>query len=381
MKNVNLEPKVCTRCVMDTTDPDIIFDENGICNRCKKAEELLNIAPYSLTEEEKRKELERLVKKIKEVGKERDYDCIIGVSGGTDSTYVAYIVVKLGLRPLAIHLDNGWNSELAVKNIENTVKNLDIDLLTYTIDWEEFKDLQMAFLKASTPDSEIPTDHAIVASMFRAARKERVNYILTGTNLSTESIFPPAWSYGSYDWKYINSIQKKFGTIKLDSYPHISLINLFLDIKIRKINRISILNYIDYVKKEAIHTIEKELGWRNYGGKHYESVYTRFFQGYILPKKFGFDKRKSHLSSLIVSGQITREQALNELKKNPYPNKKLLEKDMNCVLNEFEINEVEFERIMNLPPKKFVEYPSYENSNIWKIVRNIYTYIDKNKII
>ncbi len=371
--------QICTRCVMDTTDPGIIFDENGICNRCKKAEELLNIAPYSLTKEEKRKELEKLVKKIKERGKGKKHDCVIGVSGGTDSTYVAYIVVKLGLRPLAVHLDNGWNSELAVKNIENTVKKLDIDLYTYTIDWKEFKDLQMAFLKASTPDSEIPTDHAIVASMFKTARREGFKYILTGTNLSTESIFPPAWSYGSYDWKYINSIQKKFGTIKLDSYPHVSLIDLFLDMKIRKINRISILNYIDYVKEEAIEIIENELGWRNYGGKHYESIYTRFFQGYILPVKFGFDKRKSHLSSLIVSNQITREQALNELKKNPYPNKELLEEDMNYFINKFGIDEKEFQRIMELPPKKFFEYPSYENSNIWKIAKKLYTYVDKRK--
>jgi len=379
MINTEKSYQICTRCVMDTTDPDIIFDDNGVCNRCKKAEKLLNLAPYSLSREEKRIELEKIVKKIKEKGKGKDYDCVIGVSGGVDSTFTAYTVAKLGLRPLAVHLDNGWDSELAVKNIENAVKKLDIDLYTYVIDWEEFKDLQMAFLKASTPDSEIPTDHAIVASMFKTARREGVKYILTGTNLSTESIFPPAWSYGSYDWKYINSVQKVFGTRKLDSFPRISLIDLFLDMKIRKINRISILNYIDYVKKDAIEIIENELDWRNYGSKHYESIYTRFFQGYILPVKFGFDKRRSHLSSLIVSNQVTREQALEELKKDPYPSKELLEEDKNYFINKFGIDEIEFQKIMALPKKKFKEYTSYENSSFWKIARKIYDYTDKRK--
>lgn len=373
------EYQICTRCVMDTSDPDIVFDDNGVCNRCKKAEELLNLVPYSLPKEEKRKELEKLVEKIKEKGKGKEYDCIIGVSGGVDSTFTAYTVANLGLRPLAVHLDNGWDSELAVKNIENAVKKLNIDLSTYVIDWEEFKDLQMSFLKASTPDSEIPTDHAIVASMFKAAEKEGVKYILTGTNLSTESIFPPAWSYGSYDWKYINSVQKIFGTRKLESFPYITLINLFLDMKIRRINRISVLNYIEYVKKDAIKIIENELNWKNYGGKHYESIYTRFFQGYILPVKFGYDKRKSHLSSLIVSNQITRAEALAELKKNPYPNKELLEEDMNYFINKFGIDEKEFQRIMDLPPKKFFDYPSYENSSFWKLARKVYTYTDKRK--
>jgi len=364
---------------MDTSDPDIVFDDNGVCNRCKKAEELLNLVPYSLPKEEKRKELEKLIEKIKEKGKGKEYDCIIGVSGGVDSTFTAYTVANLGLRPLAVHLDNGWDSELAVKNIENAVKKLNIDLSTYVIDWEEFKDLQMSFLKASTPDSEIPTDHAIVASMFKAAEKEGVKYILTGTNLSTESIFPPAWSYGSYDWKYINSVQKIFGARKLESFPYITLINLFLDMKIRRINRISVLNYIEYMKKDAIKIIENELNWKNYGGKHYESIYTRFFQGYILPVKFGYDKRKSHLSSLIVSNQITRAEALAELKKNPYPNKELLEEDMNYFINKFGIDEKEFQRIIDLPPKKFFDYPSYENSSFWKLARKVYTYTDKRK--
>ena len=364
--------QICNRCVMDTTDPDIIFDKNGVCNHCKRAELLMGAPPYSLDAENKKKSLEKLVEEIKEKGRGKKYDCIIGLSGGTDSTYVAYIVVNLGLRPLAVHLDNGWNSELSVKNIENTVKNLGIDLYTYVIDWEEFKDLQMAFLKASTPDSEIPTDHAICSALYQLARKHNVNYILAGTNLGTESILPASWSHGHSDWKYIKMIQKRFGSKKLKTYPHQSMIDLFIDVKLRKIEWIHILNYLDYVKKDAIEIIEKDLGWRNYGGKHYESIYTRFFQGYILPNKFNFDKRRAHLSSLIMSGQLSREKALEELKKNPYPNMELQEKDKKFFMDKFGIDEDGFNKIMKSESKRFWDYPSYEKSNFWNCIKSIY---------
>jgi len=372
------EYQICNRCVMDTTDPDIIFDENGICNYCRKAESLLNLPPYSLSLKEKEIELFKIVKKIKEKGKGKDYDCVIGVSGGVDSSFTAYKVVELGLRPLAVHLDNGWDSELAVKNIENIVNKLGIDLYTHVIDWEEFKDLQLSFLKASLPDSEIPTDHAIVATMYTVARNNNIKYILSGTNLSTESIFPPAWSYGSYDWKQIKSIQETFGEKKLLTFPHISLVDIFIDRYIRNIKRISILNYLDYIKKDAIKLIKKELDWRYYGLKHYESIYSRFSQGYILPVKFGFDKRKSHLSSLIISNQITREEALNDLKKDPYPSKELLEEDKEFILNKFEIDFDKFEEIMKASPKKFLDYPSYEKSIFWGVSLKAYIHL-KNR--
>ncbi|NPV50427.1 MAG: N-acetyl sugar amidotransferase [Candidatus Methanofastidiosum sp.] len=371
--------QICTRCVMDTTDPEIVFDKNGVCNHCKRAELLMNMPPYSLSPDEKKKSLEKLAEEIKEKGKGKKYDCVIGLSGGTDSTYAAYIVVKLGLRPLAVHLDNGWNSELSVKNIENIVKNLGIDLYTYVIDWDEFKDLQMAFLKASTPDSEIPTDHAICSALYQVARKHNVKYILAGTNLGTESILPALWSHGHSDWKYIKNIQKRFGSKKLKTFPHQSMLDLFIDVKIRKIKWVHLLNYIDYVKKDAVNIIEKELDWRNYGGKHYESIYTRFFQGYILPVKFNFDKRRAHLSSLIISNQITRDYALQELTKDPYPSIELLEEDKEFFINKFGIEEDQFNQIMNAKTKTFWDYPSYEKSSFWAYIKNLYYKIYKKK--
>lgn len=371
--------QICTRCVMDTTDPDIVFDENGVCNHCRRAETLLKKPPYSLSPLEKKNKLIELVNEIKKSSRGKRYDCIIGVSGGVDSTYAAYTVVKAGLKPLAVHLDNGWNSELSVKNIENITKKLGIDLFTYVIDWEEFRDLQLSFLKASTPDAEIPTDHAIVSILYKIAEKEKVKYILGGTNLGTESILPHAWSYGHSDWKYIRNIHALYGTKKLSSFPHKSFFQIFIDTRLRKIKWIHLLNYIDYVKKDAIKIIEKELEWRDYGGKHYESIYTRFFQGYILPVKFNFDKRRAHLSSLIMSGQISRKQALDELKFEPYPDKDLLNEDMEYFLNKFGISEKEFKGIMERPIKTFWDYPSYENSNIWNNIRKIYHKIYPSK--
>lgn len=374
-----MEIKVCKKCIMDTTDPDIIFDNDGICNHCKTAEEKLsNTKPYCLAGSEKEKYLQELVTEIKEKGKNKKYDCIIGVSGGVDSTYLAYKVKKLGLRPLAVHLDNGWNSELSVKNIENILNKLEIDLHTHVIDWEEFKDLQLSFLKASTPDSEIPTDHAIITILFQIAKREGVQYILEGTNLASESILPKKWSHGHSDWKYIKCIQKKFGTKKLKTFPHASLLNFFDYFVLKKIKRVHFLDYIEYKKEEAMEIIKKELEWKDYGGKHHESIYTKFFQAYILPEKFGFDKRKAHLSSLIVSNQITREDALQNMKKELY-NKDELKNDIEYVKGKFGLSDEEFEKIMKDAPKTFWDYPSYENSWYFKFVKRFYEFLLKIK--
>lgn len=371
--------KICKRCVMDTTDPLIEFDENGVCNHCQQAEKALKNEPYSLAFEEKEKRFKKLAEEIKEKGKGKQYDCIIGISGGVDSTYVAYLVKKYGLRPLAVHLDNGWNSELAVMNIENALNKLGIDLYTHVIDWEEFKDLQLSFLKASTPDSEIPSDHAIGALMYQIAEKYGLEYVLTGVNSSSESILPKEWSQGHGDWKYIKSIQKQFGTKKLKTFPHFSIFKQFYWIYIKKIKWISTLDYFDYDKEQAKKFIMDELSWRDYGGKHHESNYTKIYQAYILPTKFGYDKRKAHLSSLIVAGQITREEALEELKK-PLYDEKVLNEDIEYLINKFQISRDEFEDIMKAPKKSFSNYPSYTNSwyypkfdtLTYKILRKIY---------
>lgn len=339
---------------MDTTDPDIHFDRNGVCNHCHKYDTMVRREVFE--GDVGRNKLHTIVQKIKNDGKNSDYDCIIGISGGVDSTFVAYQAKKLGLRPFAVHLDNGWDSELAIYNIKRTLEVLDIDLYTHVIDWEEFKDLQIAFLKASTPDSEIPSDHAIVSLMYQLADQNDIEYVITGRNVRTETHVPESWSTGHFDWKYIKSVHQQFGTRPLMTYPHRTREE---ERKYRRLQKwFDILNYIDYVKRDAISILEKELGWHYYGGKHYESIYTRFFQGYILPKKFGYDKRKGHLSSLICSSEITREEALEELKKEPYPTDLQLQ-DRHYVVNKLGLTEEEFDSIMALPHKTIYDYPSY----------------------
>jgi N-acetyl sugar amidotransferase len=352
---------------MDTTDPDIQFDEAGVCNHCHAYDR--TVANRTLSGANAAEFVQRLVERIRRDGQGREYDCIIGVSGGVDSTYVAYKVKELGLRPLAVHLDNGWNSELAVQNIQHVLEKHQIDLYTHVIDWDEFRDLQLAFLKASTPDAEIPTDHAIAALLSQMARRYRVRYVLSGVNAKTESHLPKAWSTGHLDWKYVRSIHRQFGTRRLTSYPRQNLVQMAWNHS--RIQWVDILNYVDYSKAEALEVLTKKLGWKYYGGKHYESIYTRFYQGYILPRKFGFDKRKSHLSSLICSGEISRGDALRELKTSPYP-EQLQQEDREYVIKKFSLSEAEFDAIMAAPPKRFGDYPSYTNGMLYQTLRNIF---------
>lgn len=359
----------CSRCVMDTTaDRSLVFDETGVCNHCRRYDQLHSSRVAG--GEAGRRALEGIIEAMKREGRGRDYDCIIGVSGGVDSTYVAYLIRELGLRALAVHFDNGWNSELAVKNIEHVLKKLDIDLFTYVIDWPEFRDLQVAFLKASTPDGEIPTDHAIFALLWREASRRGTRYIISGMNFATESISIPDWAYGHSDWRYIKDVHRRFGTQKLKSYPHFSLAYLFYVNAIRRVRTVSILNYVDYKKEEAMALLEDKLGWRYYGGKHHESIYTRFYQGYVLPRKFGIDKRYGHLSDLINAGQMTRETALRELAGPPYP-EDLQQQDLAYVTKKLGLSSAKFEEIMRAERKSFRDYRnSYRLVQTMKIVVN-----------
>jgi N-acetyl sugar amidotransferase len=360
--------KICSRCIMDSSDSDLIIDDVGVCNHCRRyqREFLKRVFPGETGKEK----LDKLIFKIKRIGKNKDYDCIIGVSGGVDSTYVAYLTKKLGLRPLAIHFDNGWNSELAVSNISKTLEILDIDLYSFVIDWDEFKDLQLSFLRASTPDGEIPTDHAINALLFREANKRGIKYIINGMNFASESLSVPSWAYGHSDWKYISSVHKKFGTVKLKNYPKYNFFNLFYWNVIKQIKVVSILNYVEYNKDSVMKILQNNLGWVYYGGKHYESVYTRFYQGYILPQKFGIDKRRGHLSDLINSDQITRDQALQQMEVDAY-DETLLRQDMDFVIKKFELDDTSFENIMNLQKKTFREYPNnFVKVRLLKILLN-----------
>jgi N-acetyl sugar amidotransferase len=294
-------------------NPDFVLDDNGICNYCHeyREKEKIRIIPETI----RKQALARLVEKIKNDGQKRRYDCLIGVSGGVDSTYTAYLVKQMGLRPLAVHFDNGWNSELAVQNIQKVLENLNIDLYTYVVNWHEFKDLQLSFLKASTPDGEIPSDHAILATLYRIAAKYKIKYIISGNNFKTEGVMPSLWAYGHIDWKYIKSVHRKFGSEKLKTFPFFTLSKFLWLTFVRKIKMISILNYIDYDKQKAMQVLVGKLDWKYYGGKHYESTYTKFYQGVILPEKFNIDKRKLHLSALILSGQMSRNEAIEELNK------------------------------------------------------------------
>ncbi len=346
---------ICTKCIMDYSDPDIKFNDEGVCNHCLRYESLVSSRVFDGIEGEK--ELNSLINKIKKEGKNKDYDCLIGVSGGVDSTYVAYLLKKKGLRPLAVHFDNGWNSELAVSNIEKTLSKLDIDLYTYVIDWPMFRDLQLSFLKASTPDGEIPTDHAIDSFLWNEASKRGIKYIVSGMNFKSEAMSVPAWAYGHSDWRYIKSIQKKFGTKKLKNYPHYTFFDLFKFNVLKGIRIVSVLNYIDYNKEEVMQFLQDELGWVYYGGKHYESIYTRFYQSYILPKKFNIDKRRGHMSDLINSKQLTRESALSEIEKETYQ-KDLMARDLSYVKKKLGFSDEEFTKIMNSPIKSYKDYPN-----------------------
>ena len=338
---------------MDTTDPDITFDAAGVCSHCHRYERVARerVIPPG----ERKQRLDALVAEIRGAGAHKPYDCIIGVSGGVDSTYVAWLVKELGLRPLAVHLDNGWNSELAVANIEKALKTLGIDLYTHVIDWEEFRDLQVSFLKASTPDGEVPTDHAIFALLYELAAKHGVRHVITGTNVATEAVLPEKWGYGYFDWRYVKDVHRRFGTKRLSTYPHFSLARLFWYVFVKRIRLVSILNYVEYDKAAAMRLLQDKLGWVYYGGKHYESIYTRFYQAYVLPRKFDIDKRKAHLSTLVLSGQMTRDEALRTLEAPVHPERDLLQ-DRDYSTKKLGLGEEQFAAIMAAPNKTFHDY-------------------------
>lgn len=369
------EYQICSNCVMDSSDPEIFFDQTGVCNHCLNYYNKKNEVVFD--NEKKHEELIKILTYLKKNGKNKKYDCIIGVSGGVDSTYVAYLTSKFKLRPLAVHLDNCWDSELAVHNINMVLQKLNIDLFTHVLDWESFKDLQLSFLKASTPDSEIPTDHAIYALLRQLGDKYGVP-IIDGVNISTESVLPKSWSQGHYDWSYIKNVHSLYGTTKLKNYPHTTYLDLFYYNRIKRQKIISILNYVEYNKENAKKLITEELNWIDYGGKHYESIYTRFYQAHILPKKFNFDKRRAHLTSLILSCQITRSDAILELKHDLYPAALFIEHKQ-YLLKKLGLNELEFEEIMRLPLRNYADYKSKVVENLIKIEKGIFIVLSKIK--
>jgi N-acetyl sugar amidotransferase len=349
----------CSISVMDTiSDPNITFDDQGICNyyyAYKKDEE-----KYVLIGEAGEQKLKDSIAQIKAAGEGKPYDCILGLSGGVDSTYLCLLAKQQGLRPLIVHCDNGWNSELAQHNIEQTVKRLGFDLFTYVINWKEFRELQLSYLKASVVDIEVLTDHAFMAVLYEQARKWKIKHVMAGMNIVTEQVLPKYWIFSKQDAVNIKGIQEKFGTVpvkSLKTFPFLDYQTKRYCEQVLKMEVVTPLNYVPYNYDAVKEQIQQELDWRDYGGKHYESVWTRFYQGYILPRKFRIDKRKAHLSNLIYSGQITKEIALQKLDQPIYP-ASLMKEDKEYIIKKFGLTEPQFEEIMRQPRREHADYPT-----------------------
>jgi N-acetyl sugar amidotransferase len=347
----------CARCILNSgITTSITFDEHGICNYCHYYD---SVTHNLGSEVQKSRWLNGKIEHIKLIGKNKEYDCILGVSGGVDSSYLAYWAKHAGLRPLIVHFDNGWNSELAVQNIHKICDRLGFSLQTYVINWEEFRQLQLAYLRAGVTDIEALTDHAIYSTISQLAKKYNIRYTINGFNYATEAIMPKGWVFDKTDFVNIKDINDKFGTTKIKTFPHITFYQRFWYSMFLKIESIRVLNYMDYNKEQAKQLLIEKLGWQDYGGKHYESVFTKFYQAYILPVKFGIDKRYAHLSNLICSGQITKEQAFLELKK-PLYDPVTLQEERRYVLKKWGISEEEFDRIMKSPPHKHTDFKTQQ---------------------
>jgi N-acetyl sugar amidotransferase len=342
---------------MDTTDPLIRFDSEGRCNHCLEVDEYLK----KWNPDGDPEQLKALVARIRRDGRGQDYDVAVGLSGGVDSSYLAFLAKQLGLRALIIHVDTGWNSELAVKNIENIVNHLGFDLHTLVVNWAEMQDVQYAFFKSGVPNQDIPQDHAITAGFFLSAAQYKIRWAFSGSNLACESILPKSWGYDAMDLRHLEAIHRRFGKRPIVNFPRLSYwqrdfkYNLFHNLKMS-----TPLNLIPYRLDTAIKTLERELGWRYYGGKHFESRLTKFFQGWYLPVKWGYDKRMAHLSSLVVSGQLSREEALSQLRNGSLPTSELVtEKDF--MARKLGLNQAEFEEILQVPNCPHDVYPRTSN--------------------
>jgi N-acetyl sugar amidotransferase len=341
---------------MDTTDPDIAFDEGGVCSHCSGFER--EIRPYWKPTADGASELEATLARIREEGAGQPYDCIIGLSGGVDSSYLAVKLVEWKLRPLVVHVDAGWNSELAVRNIEEIVTRLGLHLDTVVIDWNEMRDLQRAFLKSHVANQDIPQDHAFTASLVRRALQHKLKYVISGNNFATEGVLPQSWGYDAMDATHIRDIHRRFGAAPLKNFPILSFRDYYVTM-LQKLQFVSPLNLIPYSKAEAITLLERDYGWRYYGGKHYESLWTRWYQAHYLPTKFGYDKRKAHLSSLIVAGSMSREEALAELEKPLYTANELAV-DTAFVAKKLGFSDEEFAALIAAPPRDFREFATNE---------------------
>lgn len=345
--------QICTRCVMDSSVPQIKFDASGECNYCKLHDALSNDNP---NDERGKEILKQIAEKLKKEGKGKKYDVVVGVSGGTDSTYLLHLCIELGLRPLAVHLDNGWNTETSVANLRNVLEALDIDLYTYVINWDEFRDILLSQLKSGLPWADAPTDIAIVSTLYRTAIKFDVPNIFVGNNFRTEGKQPTLWTYT--DGRLISYIQKKFGTKKIETFPNQTIWDVLYFTLIKRVKMVRPFYYIQFNKKHAKKLISEKYGWKDYGGHHHENIFTRYIIGVWLNQKFGIDKRKVTLSAYIRNGEISRQDALKDLQQAPYQ-PKLMQSDHEYVAKKLGISLSEFNTIWANNNKTFRDYPSY----------------------
>lgn len=368
-----MEYKICKNCVMDTTDSNIIFDEQGICDHCNTFKS--KIEPFWQTNENGKLQLEEIVSNIKKESKGKDFDCLMGMSGGIDSSFLLYKMVnEFGLRPLVFHVDAGWNSQIAVNNIERLVDGLGLDLYTEVINWEEMKDLQLSFFKSGVPHIDVPQDHAFFATMYKFADKYKIKTILTGGNYSTECVRNPLeWMYYQSDSIQLRHIHKIYGTGNLKDYPVTNILwhKIWLPY-IKGIKLVRPLDFIPYNKDEAMQLLVEKFGYQKYPQKHFESRFTRFYEGFWLPQRFGYDTRKVQYSSLILTNQMTREEALDSLKTPPYSQDQVNE-DFEYVSNKLGITKEELWGYFNAPQKTFRDYKSqrgiyYVGAKILKLI-------------
>lgn len=353
--------QVCTRCVMDTTDSNITFNDEGVCDHCLTFDS--KIKPNWHTGEQGSEALEKVVDNIKKAGKGKEFDCIIGMSGGIDSSYLVYLAKeKLGLRPLVFHVDAGWNSEQAVSNIEQIVDRLGLDLYTEVIDWEEMRDLQLSFFKSGVSHIDTPQDHAFFAAMYKFAAKYKVKHILTGGNYSTECIRNPLeWMYYQSDSRQIKDIHRQFGEKPLKNFQLTNV--LWHKVYLPYIKGIKVyrpLDFLDYHKENATQFLVDNYGYQRYAQKHFESRFTRFYEGYWLPEKFGYDTRKVQYSSLILTGQMTREEAIEKLKTPAY-DPETINDDLEYIANKLRISVEELKGYLNAPNKTYRDYKNQQS--------------------
>jgi N-acetyl sugar amidotransferase len=348
--------QICVNCIMDTSDSKIVFDASGRCEYCDNY--FRNILPNWHTDERGEREIMAQVEKIKADGKGKDHDCLIGLSGGVDSSYVVYLAKeKFGLRPLLYHVDAGWNSQQAVNNIEKLVDGLELDLFTEVINWPEIRDLQLAYFKSGVAHLDTPQDHAFFAGLYNYAARTGSKYILTGANYSTECVREPLeWHYHASDLMNLKDIHRNYGTIPLKSYPTSDIFTFKLYYRyVKGIQVVKPLNHVPYIKEEAMDELVDRFGWQKYAHKHHESRFTRFYEGYWLPTKFGFDKRRAHFSSLILTNQLSREDALHKIQQPAYPRDEMAQ-DMEYIANKLGITVTELEGYRDGPNRSYRDF-------------------------